>query len=221
MINNLKNTILYSNYIFKMSKKIIHNNNLLELIIENKTSFVILFTDLYNEIMSEYGFIDGKTETINVEKNQKTQITSILNCCYTNNDFICSYYDILEEALYELLNENNIKFNEYQKKTNIEFIYGNSLDNMITNDFAIHQDIDSGFSNNSYTIIIYLNTDCKEGELIFYEKTYCSYEKTIIIEPNTYSDLFTKTVIFDGELFHKPEPFHSGKRCAIVCQLAK
>ena len=55
--------------------------------------------------MSEYGFIDGKTETINVEKNQKTQITSILNCCYTNNDFICSYYDILEEALYELLNE--------------------------------------------------------------------------------------------------------------------
>lgn len=201
-----------------MSKKIIHNNNSLELIIENKTSFITLFTYLYNEIINEYGFIDGKTETINVKK---TYTISIFNCCYINTDFICPYYDVLEEALYGLLNENNIKLNEYYKKTNIEFIYGNSLDNMITNHFAIHQDIDSAFSNNSYTIIIYLNTDCKGGELIFYEKTHYDYEKTIIIEPNTYSDLFTKTVIFDGELFHKPEPFHSGKRCAIVCQLAK
>ena len=206
-----------------MNKKIIHNNNLLELIIENKKQFIILFTNLYNELMSEYGFIDGKTETINIKKTQKTQITSIFNCCYIdiNTDFICPYYDILEEALYGLLNENNIKFNEYDKKTNIEFIYGNSLDNIITNNFAIHQDIDSGFSDNSYTIIIYLNTNCKEGELIFYEKTYCHYEKIILIDPNTYSDLFTKIVIFDGKLFHKPEPFHRGKRCAIVCQLAK
>jgi hypothetical protein len=199
-----------------MSKKIIHNNNLLELIIENKTSFVTLFTDLYNEIMSEYGFIDGKTKTININKYP---INSIFDCC-AYSDFVYTHYDVLETALYGLLNENNLKFDE-NKKTNIEFIYGNAVDNIIDNGFVIHQDIDSGFSNNSYTIIIYLNTDCKEGELIFYEKTYCSYEKTIIIDPNTYSDLFTKTVIFDGELFHKPESFHSGKRCAIVCQLAK
>lgn len=202
-----------------MSKKLIHNNNSLELIVENKTPFITLFTDLYNELISEYGFIDGKTQTINVKK---THPRSIFTCCYTETDFICPYYHLLEEALYGLLNENNIKFDEYYKKTNIEFIYGNSLDNnMITNNFAIHQDIYSRFSNNSYTIIIYLNTDCKGGELIFYEKTYWYYEKTIIIEPNTYSDSFTKIVVFDGELFHKPEPFHSGKKCAIVCQLAK
>ena len=202
-----------------MIKKTIHDNNLLELILDNKTQFITLFTDLYNNIMNDYSFIDGKTKTINIEKTKKI---SILNCCYTDTDFICRDYDVLEEALYGLLNENNIKFNKYEKKTNIEFIYGNSLDDkIIDNNFAIHQDIDSGFSYNSYTIIIYLNTDCKGGKLIFYENTYSNYEKTIIIDTNTYSELNTKIVIFDGELFHKPEPFHNGKRCAIVCQLAK
>ena len=43
-----------------MSKKIIHDNNLLELILDNKTQFITLFTDLYNNIMNDYSFIDGK-----------------------------------------------------------------------------------------------------------------------------------------------------------------
>ena len=203
-----------------MSKKIKYSNNILELVLENKTPFITVFTNLYNDIISEYSFIDGKTETININK-YSIPINSIFSCCM-NNNYVYTHYDVLEEQLYELLNENNIKFNKYEKKTNIEFIYGISLDdNIIDNNFIIHQDIDSGFSKNSYTIIIYLNTDCKGGELIFYEKTYCSYEKTIIIDTNTYSELITKIVIFDGELYHKPEPFHSGKRCAIVCQLYK
>ena len=96
-----------------MSKKIIHDNNLLELILDNKTQFITLFTDLYNNIMNDYSFIDGKTKTINIEKTKKIPI---LNCCYTYTDFICRDYDVLEEALYGLLNENNIKFNKYEKK---------------------------------------------------------------------------------------------------------
>ena len=52
---------------------------------------------------------------------------------------------------------------------------------IIENNFGIHQDIYSTIDDESYTVIIYLHTNCQGGELIFYEKTYCSYEKTIII----------------------------------------
>ena len=189
---------------------------LIELNIDNDDNFIKSLYHLYNDVMSEYGFVDGKTKTININKYP---INSIFACC-TYSDFVYTHYDVLETALYGLLNQNNLKFDE-NKKTNIEFIYGNAVDNIIDNDFAIHQDIGSGFSDDSYTIITYLNTDCKGGELIFYEKTYYGFEKTRIIDPNTYSELITKTVIFDGKLFHKPEPFHSGKRCAIVSQIRK
>ena len=48
--------------------------------------------------------------------------------------------------------------------------YGNSTNSIvIPNNFGIHEDTDSILLGYSYTVIIYVNTKCSEGELIFYE----------------------------------------------------
>ena len=197
-----------------MSDKLIH-----QLTLSNDSSFMGSCIHLYNEIMSEYYFKNNACEKILVSKNLNNNF-SILDCC-KDMSFFYNDYEILEKKLYNVLKTNNIICNE-EKNVSIEFIYGKSHNDIIVdNNFTIHKDIGSTISGESYTVIVYLHTNCQGGELIFYEDTLCSYEKTMVIDPNSYFPSFTKIVIFDGELFHKPEPFYNGKRCAIVCQISK
>jgi len=197
-----------------MSDKLIH-----QLTLSNDSSFMGSCIHLYNEIMSEYYFKNNACEKILVSKNLNNNF-SILDCC-KDMSFFYNDYDILEKKLYNVLKTNNIICNE-EKNVSIEFIYGKSHDDIIVdNNFTIHKDIGSTISGESYTVIVYLHTNCQGGELIFYEDTLCSYDKTMVIDPNSDFPSFTKIVIFDGELLHKPEPFYNGKRCAIVCQISK
>lgn len=197
-----------------MSGKLIQELNL-----SNDNSFMGSCIHLYNEIMSEYYFKNDVSERILVSKNPNSNF-SILDCC-KEMSFCYNSYEILEKQLYKFLRTNNIICKE-EKSVSIEFIYGKSYDDIkVDNNFTIHKDTGSTVSGESYTVIVYLHTNCQGGELIFYEDTLCSFEKTVVIDPNSDFPSFTKIVIFDGELFHKPEPFYNGKRCAIVCQISK
>ena len=155
---------------------------------------------------------------INVEEKR---IDSLFSCCCSDRDFVYSNYELLKNAIYDMLRMNGIEISKIEDM-NIEFILAKSRDEiLVENGFAIHQDRDSRVYGDSYTIIIYLHTNCQGGELIFYESTLCNFEKTRTVDPNTYLSSNTKVVIFDGEIFHKPEPFYNGQRCAIVCQAVK
>ena len=189
-----------------------------EIELTNEDNFIKCFDHLYQDITSEYNF--GYTmETINVEQEGR-RIDNLFSCCF-NADFIYSNYTLLENAIYDLLHVNHIEISK-TKDISIEFILAKSHnETIVENNFAIHKDTDSRVGDDSYTIIIYLHTNCEGGELIFYESTPCSFEKTITVEPNIRLSSTTKVVIFDGEIFHKPEPFYNGQRCAIVCQVSK
>ena len=189
-----------------------------EIELTNEDNFIKCFDHLYQDITSEYNF--GYTmEKINVERERR-RIDNLFSCCF-DADFIYSNYTLLENAIYELLYVNHIEIST-TKDINIEFILAKSQnETIVENNFAIHQDRGSRVDGDSYTIIIYLHTNCQGGELIFYESTLCSFEKTKVVDPNTHLSSNTKVVIFDGEIFHKPEPFYNGQRCAIVCQVSK
>jgi hypothetical protein len=194
---------------------------LIELKKSNNNNFIKSFMYLYNDIMSEFNFESGKTTSINVNKS-KSEVNNWLSCCI-DTEYIYLQYKLIEEELYSLLEEHNINVEKKENRVSIEFIYSNSPDDTIINSiFAIHDDIGSKFKSKSYTIIIYLNTNCHGGELIFYKETFWNYEKIKTIDVNTEdSKLFTKIVIFDGELLHKPESFSNGARIAFVCQICK
>lgn len=197
-----------------MSNKLIQ-----QLTLSNNSGFIVSCIHLYNEIMSEYYFKNNVSERILVRKNPSCNF-NILDCC-KEMSFCYNSYEILEKKLYNLLRTNNIICKE-EKNISIEFIYGKSYDDIkVDNKFTIHKDTGSTVSGESYTVIVYLNTNCQGGELIFYKDTLGSFEKNMVIDPNSDFPSFTKIVIFDGELFHKPEPFYNGKRCAIVCQISK
>ncbi len=192
-------------------------NTLLELELSNEDDFIKRFEHLYQDINSEYNFGNNTIEKINVNKEASQNYET---CCQNNRDFVYLNYVDIEKAIYELLYINHISVSK--KYMSIEFIIGKSSNEfIIENNFGIHQDIYSTIDDESYTVIIYLHTNCQGGELIFYEKTCCCFEKTILV--NTKSSLFsnTKVIIFDGKIFHKPEPFYNGQRCAIVCQVGK
>jgi hypothetical protein len=190
-----------------------------EIELTNEDNFIKCFDHLYQDITSEYNLGDTM-EKINVQREAK-RIDNLFSCCF-NTDFVYSKYTLLENAIYELLYVNHIEISK-TKDTNIEFILAKSHnETIVENSFGIHQDTGSKVKGNSYTMIIYLHTDCQEGELIFYEKRPSGdFEKTITVDPNTRLSSTTKVVIFDGEIFHKPEPFYNGQRCAIVCQVSK
>lgn len=188
-----------------------------EIELSNENDFIKCFDHLYQDITTEYDF--GYTmKKINVEEKR---IDSLFSCCCSDRDFVYSNYERLKNAIYDILRMNGIEISKIEDM-NIEFILAKSRDEIIVeNGFAIHQDRDSRVDGDSYTIIIYLHTNCQGGELIFYDSTLCSFEKTRTVDPNTHLSSNTKVVIFDGEIFHKPEPFYNGQRCAIVCQVSK
>ena len=191
-----------------------------ELELNNEDEFIKIFDELYNDIHGEYDFGYNKMEKVNVQRDAKPTC-SIFSCCSDDRDYVYANYASLEKAVYELLYVNHIQLSK-KIYMNIEFITAKSRDEIIVeNDFTIHQDIDSKIDGKSYTIIIYLHTNCQGGELIFYENTSFSFEKTLTVEINASLSSNTKVVIFDGEIFHKPEPFYNGQRCAIVCQVSK
>lgn len=185
----------------------------------NDDDFISCFDDLYQDITSEYVF-DDTMKKINVQREAK-RIGSLFSCCSNDTDFVYSNYARLENAIYDLLCMNGIETSK-TRDINVEFILAKSHNqDIVENSFAIHQDTGSKVQGDSYTMIIYLHTKCQGGELIFYESTSGSFEQTITVDPNTPSSSSTKVVIFDGEIFHKPEPFYNGQRCAIVCQVSK
>lgn len=188
-----------------------------EIELSNEDDFIKCFDHLYQDITTEYDF--GYTmKKINVEEKR---IDSLFSCCCSDRDFVYSNYERLKNAIYDILRMSGIEISKIEDM-NIEFILAKSRDEIIVeNGFAIHQDRDSRVDGDSYTIIIYLHTNCQGGELIFYDSTLCSFEKTRTVDPNTHLSSNTKVVIFDGEIFHKPEPFYNGQRCAIVCQVSK
>ena len=191
-----------------------------ELELSNEDHFIKCFDDLYEDITSEYNF-DYTMEKINVQ-HEATQVGNLFSCCSNDSNFVYLNHALLENAIYDILCTNGIGISE-TKDTNIEFLLAKSKDEVIVqNGFGIHQDTGSKVRGNSYTIIIYLHTYCQGGELIFYEKKPSGdFEKTVMVEPNPSEASTTKVVIFDGEIFHKPEPFYNGQRCAIVCQVSK
>jgi len=191
-----------------------------ELELNNEDEFIKIFDELYNDIHGEYDFGYNKMEKVNVQREAK-RTCSIFSCCSDDRDYVYANYASLEKAVYELLYVNHIQVSK-KIYMNIEFITAKSRDEIIVeNDFTIHQDIYSKIDGKSYTIIIYLHTNCQGGELIFYENTSLSFEKSLTVEINASLSSNTKVVIFDGEMFHKPEPFYNGQRCAIVCQVSK
>lgn len=194
-----------------------------ELELTNEDNFIKCFDHLYQNINSDYDF--GSTmKKIFVKEEAKridySFLCCLLPCSFNDTDFVYSNYTRLENAIYNILCANNIAISK-KGDISIEFIIAKSHEETLENGFTIHQDTDSIIDGDSYTIIIYLHTNCQGGELIFYEKTLCSFEKTITVDPNPSLSSNTKVVIFDGEIFHKPESFYNGQRCAIVCQVNK
>ena len=190
-----------------------------ELEFNNDDDFISCFDDLYQDITSEYVF-DDTMKKINVQREAK-RIGSLFSCCSNDTDFVYSNYAGLENAIYDILCMNGIEISK-TRDINVEFILAKSHNqDIVENSFAIHQDTGSKVQGDSYTMIIYLHTKCQGGELKFYESTSGGFEQKITVDPNTTSSSSTKVVIFDGEIFHKPEPFYDGQRCAIVCQVSK
>jgi len=190
-----------------------------ELELSNNDHSISCFDDLYQDITSEYVF-DDTMKKINVQREAK-RFGSLFSCCSNDTDFVYSNYARLENAIYDILCMNGIEISK-TRDINVEFILAKSHNqDIVKNSFAIHQDTGSKVRGDSYTMIIYLHTKCQGGELIFYESISGSFEQTITVDPNTTSSSSTKVVIFDGEIFHKPEPFYDGQRCAIVCQVSK
>ena len=185
-----------------------------EFLLNNKHPLLISCTELLNNINKQ----------LNIDENEHIQLDIVdkksysLFCCrkeeYQDNKYNNKIFE-----LKQLLKENNIDF-DTNEKVSIEFNYGYSNEKKMNTGFSIHNDIGSKIEGPSYTIIVYINTNCKNGELIFYQNTTCNYEPYRILNPNSKSSLYTKVVIFDGSLYHCPEPYY-GKRCAFVFQIKK
>jgi hypothetical protein len=181
-----------------------------EVLISNDERVISLCIELYNDIMSENSFTDNVMKKIDVKKKAICNIF----CCSAPEYYVFKNYIWFEDALYDLLETYGCSdYYRNETKWDIEFIFGKSTGDTVDNDFAIHQDY------GEKTIILYLYTNCKGGELKFYEKTHCSYENVKTIDINSESLNETKGVIFNSNLYHKPESFTDGERCAIVCQL--
>lgn len=195
---------------------------IIELDKDNDDRLIELSNSLYCEMMNGNDLTDNMSHKLVIKKEK--EYFNFLSFCFIDNDFFYSDYHYFEEALYKLLDDNNLYYRKRknQKNISIEVNYGNSTNSIvIPNNFGIHEDTDSVLLGYSYTVIIYVNTKCSEGELIFYENNNNNYDiiKVIDINPNT--ETSTKIVIFDGEILHKPQNFHSGRRCAFVCQILK
>ena len=134
--------------------------------------------------------------------------------------------------------QNNFELDD-DYALSIEIQYGFSKNNEnVTNIFSIHQDDYGGLNSNVNTLIIYLDCQCIDGELVFYEynksNNDCdknipccvlfncndSFEPFRTVNPNNPSDSLCKAVIFEGSIFHKPNDY-SGNRLAVVFQIPR
>ena len=136
-----------------------------EIELSNENDFIKCFDHLYQDITTEYNF--GYTmKKINIERQAK-RINSLFSCCCSDRNFVYSNYEGLRNAIYDILRMNGIE-NRKTEDMSIEFILAKSRDEiLVENGFAIHQDRDSGVDGDSYTLIIYLHTNCQGGELYF------------------------------------------------------
>ena len=185
-----------------------------EFLLNNNHPLIVSCTKLFNNINNNLNI--DENELIHLDIVEKKYYS--LFCC-KKEEYIDNQYNNKIIELKQLLDKNNINFD---KNTNIsiEFNYGFSNEKKMDTGFSIHNDIGSKIDEQSYTIIVYVNTNCKNGELIFYQSTICNYEPYRIINPNSKSSLYTKVIIFDGSLYHCPEPYY-GKRCTFVFQIKK
>lgn len=185
-----------------------------EYLISNTHSLIVTCTELFDNINKNLKIDDNEFLSLNITQKKRF----LLFCCIDDEYFDNKYNNRIIE-LKHFLNELNIQYDK-NSYSSIELNYGYSNDKEIATPFIIHNDIGSKINGESYTIIVYLNTNCKYGELIFYDETYCSFESNRIINPNSNSSFYTKVVIFDGSLYHCPDNFF-GKRCAFVFQIKK
>lgn len=93
----------------------------------------------------------------------------------------------------------------------IELEYANAGNKPVKSDFVIHQE-NEGDIDGVRVLTVFLDMDCDGGELVFYSP---DEEKIESFEGKTNSKM-KKIIMYDGELYNKPEPITNGKRVVIT-----
>ena len=203
----------------------IHEFNILK-----TDSLVIHSNKLFNKLKElKYSFSEKQPNIISVI-SQEEYDRSFLTYSITQKYIIDPEINSLIESAKNIMIQNNFELDD-DYALSIEIQYGFSKNNeIITNTFSIHQDDYGGLNSNVNTLIIYLDCQCIDGELVFYEynNVPCcvlfncndSFEPFRTVNPNNPSNLSCKAVIFEGSIFHKPNDY-SGNRLAIVFQIPR
>lgn len=132
------------------------------------------------------------------------------------NEFIAydNFIDLIEEVVFIMNAYNFTSVIDYDnlQNINVEFHYANADSDIVFPWTDIHCDNDNGILVN--TFICYLDSECQNGELLFYDP-----ERKISTKSSSTNE--KKCIIFNGDLLHNPSPIANGFRYAILFQIPK
>ena len=126
--------------------------------------------------------------------------------------------DIIDR-ISKILNANGLPVKERLESSdiNVEIHYANAKDKPIGSGLVIHQDNNGAISGFLHTFIVYLDIECMGGELDIYSNNGKALVESIKVK--TENPETKNIVMFNGGLYHKPQPITDGKRVIVSYQL--
>lgn len=101
----------------------------------------------------------------------------------------------------------------------IEIHHVNAETRPMDSQLVIHKDNDKSSYYDGHTLIVYVDVDCKGGDLVIYNSRHSNNKQRI----STKSDIvgFTRCILLDGECYHKPTPVIKGHRISVLYQFRR
>lgn len=133
------------------------------------------------------------------------------------NSMVKSCRNILEEFIDGIKIDDNVPATGTTNSNCCIELHQCNSSNQEQSEFAIHTDNDNNENGEKfYTIIVYFDARCSDGELAFYsDETEESFVEKVDVK-STYKG-FSKCIMIPGDVYHQPLPA-SGIRCALSVQ---
>lgn len=101
----------------------------------------------------------------------------------------------------------------------VNIVYTNTKNtSAVTSGFGVHCDNDGYYNKRISSVVVYVESECKGGELEIYNQVPLLGKPTLeeSISPNTNDERTRRVVLLDGYKYHYPTPVRQGTRIAVV-----